>query len=608
MGTSLLPKAFKRTAGTKLDKVALRGFGGGWNAIDDDISMSPKYLVTQHNMHRTSSGASEVRYGQQWFADVKDVVAGDVVDCFYFANSIISVTEEGEIAVTDADGVNIAIWNNAIAGALPGAPTGWTSSVEQVTFVPFRDSLVIHNGVDKPVSIDVALVTTYLQDLPTGSNTNVPIGKYGCVVGNYHVVAGIPAAPTTIYIASKATSGTFPGDAAPNDSISIDVGAYAPAGATEIRGVAGFRQYLIVFFLTQAAIFTLGTYDSGGAHTPIPFDTIPHFGLLGQRCVVQLDKDLFIADLDGAGTASRNLFSGLVDTDQLSDIIAPAYRGSVGNINADVLLKGAFTAYDRLGDHVMLFVPGGQVFVYSENSKLRYKAWSPYGFAREFRSGCSTAFGRVILTRGSRLYQVGNKAFDEEYRGDFVNDHEADWLHSTIYSIGQIIRDPITDQCFTCSVNHTSPATGTFAEYREMNVDYWTEYLGEEIPFEMETPWIAGRDAMQTKQNRFIGLQTKGNAPFTLEAYVDNLYKDVDGNVIYDPAVTMDFVGNDTSGYGNEDEQPYGGGRRSGDPRLWSFPVKFKSIKFRITGASSQRSLNVISILALFSRGNYKRA
>jgi len=108
--------------------------------------------------------------------------------------------------------------------------------------------------VDKPVSISVALATTYLQDLATGSNTNVPIGKYGCTVGNYHVVAGIPAAPTVAYIASKATAGTFPGDPAPNDAISFDVGAYAPAGATEIRGVAGFRQFLIVFFLTQAAI------------------------------------------------------------------------------------------------------------------------------------------------------------------------------------------------------------------------------------------------------------------------------------------------------------------------------------------------------------------
>ena len=62
-------------------------------------------------------------------------------------------------------------------------------------------------------------------------------------------------------------------------------------------------------------------------------------------------------------------------------------------------------------------------------------------------------------------------------------------------------------------------------------------------------------------------MATKGNAQFTLKAYVDNLYKNHDGDIVFPPALSMDFVANEAPGFGY-DAGPYGGGRRSGDPRL----------------------------------------
>jgi hypothetical protein len=97
-----------------------------------------------------------------------------------------------------------------------------------------------------------------------------------------------------------------------------------------------------------------------------------------------------------------------------------------------------------------------------------------------------------------------------------------------------------------------------------------------------------------------VSIATKGDAEFTFDVYVDNLYKDVDDNVVYDPGATMTFIGNDAYGYGFDDG-PYGMGRRSRDPRLFSIPIKFKTIKFRIWGNVSKK-LEIVNLSFLYAR------
>jgi hypothetical protein len=119
---------------------------------------------------------------------------------------------------------------------------------------------------------------------------------------------------------------------------------------------------------------------------------------------------------------------------------------------------------------------------------------------------------------------------------------------------------------------------------------------------------------MKLKQLRYVSIATKGDAEFTFDVFVDNLYKDVDGNVIYSPGISMAFVGNDAYGYGFDDvnidpttlnETGYGMGRRSRDPRLFGMPIKFKTVKFRIHGQIAKK-LEIINLSFLYARNKVR--
>lgn len=603
----LFAKNFPRPRRTKLDSVTVQNFSGGWNAIDNDISMRARFFVTQKNYRRTSSGSVEVRHGSRWVATLTGTVSGNVLDMVYFNGRLIVVTVNGEIATVDNDGSKVAIWNSAIAALLPSAPSGWSTGLTSIDFVAFKDTLIIHNGVDKPVVVSSAFAVTYLTDAATGSNVNVPIGRYGCTVSNYHVVAGIPAALTTVYISSVGTSGTFPGDPAPNDAISLDVGAYAPEGAATIRGIAGFRQYLIVFFSGQALIMQLGAYSSTGAHEPEFNDTLPQFGLLGHRCILPIENDIHFADRDGVNSAKRNLFSGLIDSLHLSGMITSQFAKSAGALSDSAALYNTFAVQDRSHRETMFFFPSGRVFVHSYNERLKIDSWQEFEFSSPWSAGCHSDLNRLYFASGAKIFQYGNHVYDgEDYTGDREGDHEADWANGVVYTAGQLIRDATTDTVYECVTGHTSAASGSFEADRDGAAsEKWEEYPGEPIDGELELPWLDGQNPNVLKMLRFLNVQSKGTGYFTVEAYVDGLYKDEDGAALHTPAVSMEFRGDEARGFGYSDGG-FGGGRKSGDPRLYGFPVKFKLIKLRIT-SSTVVPLEIISFMLLFSRGKFGR-
>jgi hypothetical protein len=621
---TVFPKSLKLPSRNKLENLTLRGFGGGWNAIETDLQMDSSYLVKVRNFRRTAGGTQKIRYGSRYFADLSDMVTGRIVDQEYFSESIINVLSGGQVvAVQGIEAAKTLIWSSAIAGALPGSPGGWSGGLTSIDFVPFKQQLIIHNGIDKPITIDRDLNVTYLQDLATGSNVNVPTGKYGCVVSNYHCVGGFdnPAiSPTLIYISAVGTAGTFPGDPAPNDSITIDVGAFAPQGAISIRGLAGFRQNLLVFFQDQTVIVKLGTYNAAGVHEPFFPDTMPTFGLLGHRCVVPVENDLLFTGLQGMASARRNLLSvsGTLESQSLSERVEPPIRGAIGNLTDEQQLKSCFMVYDRLSHDMLLFTPSGQVFVYSFNTKLRYNAWSEYsGINAE--CACASFLGRIFYADGLKIFLHGNRVFEgEEFFADRVGDRTSEWTNGFPYSVGWIVVDPTSviippEIFYICRVAHQSRDPGSFAQDRAEHPTFWELYKGLDIDFEMELPWLDSKNPMQVKFLRFISLATKGNARFTVQAFVDNLFKDHEGNERFGPAAEMEFIGNEAVGFGyegstedNTDTGPYGGGRRSDDPRLFKFPCKFKKMKIRIKG-SKAGDLEIVNMSFLFSRGKYKR-
>lgn len=618
MNVSVFPQGFKSPRTNKLENITLRGFGGGWNAIETDLQMDSTFLVTARNLRRTPGGTQKVRFGSKWFADLSSTEAGArIVNMTYFSASLICALSNGRIVAIDGNGAKFVIWSPAIAALLPGAPAGWTATQDipgppvvkaSIDFVPYKNQLIVHNGRDKPITISRSLVVTYLQDLATGSNTNTPIGRYGCVVSNYHCVAGLTASPTLIYVSSVGTAGTFPGDPIPNDSITVDVGAFAPQGAVQIRGIAGFRSNLLVFFQDQTVIVKLGQYNAAGVHTPFFPDTMPSFGILGHRCYTPVENDLLFSGLGGMASARRNLLSvsGTLESSSLTERIEPPYRENIGNLTDEQQLKDCFQIYDPLSHDMLLFTPTGQIFTYSFSTKLKYSAWSEFA-SINVQCGCKSFLGRVFYADTLRVYQHGNNVYaNEDYFADRINDRDFTWANNTAYVPGNKVLDSLTGVIYTNLVGHTSSILpATFAQDRQLLPPRWEVYEGVAIPFEMELPWLDSKDPMRMKFLRFISIATKGDSEFTVNAYVDNLYKDVNGTQIFQPSLSMDFIGNEAVGFGY-DAGPYGGGRRSDDPRLYKFPVKFKKLKIAIVGPRAG-NLEIVNISFLFSRGRYKR-
>jgi hypothetical protein len=203
-----------------------------------------------------------------------------------------------------------------------------------------------------------------------------------------------------------------------------------------------------------------------------------------------------------------------------------------------------------------------------------------------------------------RIYQHGNTTFaGEAFERDRLLDRDGTWATSTAYQVNNLIFDDITGLVYKCLLAHISGTT--FEADRASVPPLWQVYNGIDFTFQIELPWMDSKDPMKIKFLRFLAMATKGNARFTVNAYVDNLFKNVNGDVIWQPALSMNFVGNEAVGFGY-DAGMYGGGRRSDDPRLWKFPAKFKKLKLTINGTRGGM-LELVYISFLFNRGRYKR-
>lgn len=590
----------------KMRSSTIREFGGGWNVIDSPVNLSTRYASVLKNWYRKSDGSQAIRFGTKYVSDIKDVTSGDILNVEYFGGYLITPTLDGEIAKVDSDGTATVLFNETIANSLPGAPSGWSNGLDICTFTEIKGSLILCNGIDKPLEVKEDLTVRYLQDLAIGTNINTPIGRYCTTVSDYLVIAGVPDEESVIYIGAKGTVGTFVGDDAPNDGISLDLGAYAPEESKVIRGVSSFRNTLYVHFLTTTLQVVLGEYDEDGNHVPRVAETIQKFGLLSHRCAIPVVNDLLFGDVIGTNTIRKNLLSGLVEPSRLSELIAPEYQNQIAQLSQDEQLNQIFAVHDRLNGHYMLFIPNmdGTVrtFVFTFNESLRVKAWSEF-IGWSWAAATSSALGRVYFTKGTRIYQYGNEAFSEVYSADFLEEFDEAWGGGTAYVIGDRILDEDNDTVYICLIAHTSPVSGNFEDSRTASPLQWEEYAGDDIEFDWEFPWTDTNSRAKLKRLNNLGFDTQGTSKFDIDVFVDNIYKDED--LEYDPALTMNYVGGDSPGYGGGD-QPYGGGRRTTDERLWSHPVKFKIMKLRLHGLT-KLPLRLISLTLLYADGKYGR-
>lgn len=591
-----------RAAATPLPLDAtLTDFSAGLNLVDSDTSLSTNSAKVLKNMHRDSDGGMSMRWGTKFMFDVSQVVGGDIVEIIDFAGFFVVFTSTGEAAKVSLSTDPVAIWNTTIAAALVGSPTGWVGTTRYIDYTDFKNQLVVCNARDKPILIDDDLTVDYLQDIPTGSNVNVPTGKFCTTVGNYVVIAGIETSPDDIYISAQGTSGTWPGDPAPNDAVSLNVATYAPQANGNIRGLSSFRNFLLVHFAGLTIPLQLGVYDADGNHTPTVADTIPDYGLISHRMVIPLAQEIVFADERGVYSAKRNLFGGALEPSFLSQKITPAYSTDAVDDGSVDRQRTSFAVYNRLEQRIMFFLQRGDVFgayVFSFVEGLKKAAWSTFS-GMNFTCGCVTTQNKVFFANGTKVYQYGNNVFeDEDYSADLIDESGGAWFTSTLYHVDD--KRTYGETVYICLTTHTS---GNFQE--DFANGYWEEYFGDPIEFDWEMPWSDINSRMKKKKITDVHFDTEGIGIFTCDVYVDNLYRNKLTNERV-PALEMQFVAGDSTGFGGNGAQPYGGGRRTSDERLFGFPVEFKLAKLRMHGTTRGR-LKFSTISILYIRGKYHR-
>lgn len=548
-----------------LDTSTVRSFEGGLNVIDTDLNMKPKFSVVLDNMERGIDGTLSLRPGTKLFSTLP--TNSSIVNSYYFNGYLISVTDDGVVWKTDAAG-NATIM--LTAGTSP-----WLAGLGSLTFVSFavfNSDLIISCGVHKPLIIpgnpNNLLYNTlqFLVDLASLSLVNVPVGTMVITHGQYTIISGIPSLPSFIYVSSKGTSGTYVGEAPPNDAIALDLGQRVSLGSSAVTGMVSYRDKLLVTFERGVLPINLGVYvGSPAVHTPTDDGFIEEFGCIAHRSLVSVGDDTFFCDNIGVNSVQRVVLYNTLRPNRASEFISPLITAALQPLSPAQITQYVFAVYDMRHRRYMLFVPVFDgtgvitetvVFSYTSVPALKVEAWARLrGWV--FSSGARTSLQNIIFGFGNKLYSYD---FDDpDTNADFVGD---------------------------TSVN----ADGT----------------GIPINFTWEMPWADFGKRMNVKKTRFMALDTVGTGSFTIKMYVDNIRTDSSGNDA--PALSTDMQGGSVGGYGLQKygSTPYGGGRPTGDERLFAWTVPFKISKLQITG-SSKKPLRIISVSLGYERGDVRR-
>jgi hypothetical protein len=279
-----------------------------------------------------------------------------LVDGYWFLEHLIVVDRTGTVYAIRLDGSIYIVFNDVIAGKLPGSPRGWRSRVERdpliqrVSFEIYKSSLIIVNGLDKPLRLyehtDGSIKAEYLADEATGANGNTPIGNDIVVLGQYLCIAGDPLEPDAIHISARGTIGTFLGDPDPNDATKIFLSEYAEADDAKVTGLSTYRGRLVVYSATTAHIFTLGTYIDD-IHVPQFVETLNDIGTESPRSIVKLNNELYSLDTNGMVGIQQSRLGNVIDPMRASDVIRNIFVDTLNRASRVAIENDFFTQTDR---------------------------------------------------------------------------------------------------------------------------------------------------------------------------------------------------------------------------------------------------------------------
>ncbi len=641
----------------------IREFDGGWNVIDNDLNLSSKFAKVLQNIYRSADGANTIRYGTKLFGDlnvqlattgalitdpffttissavvrVTDVAHGlisgqlttfagttgpidgipaselnathnvtvvtadtydvtvsttataggvngggssvtfshdnktlneDVINMIYFQDRLVIVVDTGVVMEMDSNGITNIVFNTSIALKLVGTPAAW-SATDFVSFAVFGGKLIICNGIDKPLLADFSVSAPtapvqYLVDIPAGSNLNTPIARYVLAMDHYVLMTGDPLDVGLVHISNFDTSGTWEGDANPNDAVTVSLDKVISSSNFTVRGISRHRERVVVAFDDSLVLGDLNLFDADGNHTPDFTDVIEQHGSIAHRALQPLGNDLLMNDLIGVPSLARALFTGSIKPDRVSELIDPEIQEALLGLSIGTTEDRVFAVYNQVEGQYMLFIPNADTlgattetlcFVYTSISSIKLKAWSLFK-GWNFECAARSALNRIFLSHEHRIYVYGARV--DPFYGDLIDDPDI-----------------------------AVPADGV------------------PVSFVWELPWADFDKRMNIKKSRYIGFDTTGTAEFTAKMFIDNIYEDKSDPGTLLPTLEVQFTGGDSPGFGGGG-QPFGGGRRTSNERLWAWPAKFKIAKLRFEGSSIE-PLAFVAITIAYHEGSVRR-
>lgn len=255
------------------------------------------------------------------------------------------------------------------------------------------------------------------------------------------------------------------------------------------------------------------------------------------------------------------------------------------------------------GDNVVITPVNDETigYVFEYNKEFKTRRWTRYRHWN-FDAGCVSQRGKVFLAKGLRVYRMGDNEIP--LYADKIGEYDKkSWTNNTLYPVGIRVRGT-SGKVYICTMEHTSPATGSFADYRTAFPDTWNEYLGEPIKWALETPWSDMQQRSRNKINKYVNVDSEGTDFFTVSAFVNQIRNNPSTNELL-PAASMQFVGGDAGGWGQQNPGNWGGSRRTREEKVWPFPLRGKLLRWRING-ETRHKIRIISLTMYYKLGNIR--
>lgn len=305
-------------------------------------------------------------------------------------------------------------------------PAAW-SACDLVTSAEFNNALILCNGIDKPVRIDVDAYpepyAQYVFDPATGTNVNTPIAKY-IVAGQDHVVmAGIVNRPNIVSISQTNTYNTWFGDAGPNNAVEIDISRIVNNDSSTITGITFHRDLLVVTTDNWVIFYRLNNFVDD-LHVPLLVDAVNGFGSISHRSLASIGDNLLACDYVGVNNLKETLLKDRFASNRVSEPIAPTIVNIINGLSVVTADREMWHMHDKRSDSYMLFMPvvtndirETWVFNFMRKESKRVQGWSVLR-GWNFNCGWLSSTGRTKFTSGMKIYIYG--ATGDDITADFV--------------------------------------------------------------------------------------------------------------------------------------------------------------------------------------------